>query len=167
MENQTDRRAFLKATAMSVAAGMAHDLSFADAPPESATPPGGTDLPILPNVEWNKAPCRFCGTGCHVQVGVRDGKVVAVTGDRQAAVNKGLLCVKGYHAGMILYGKDRLTTPLLRKDGELTPISWEEAIDTIARRINAAPDRFAFYGSGQWTIPEGYAANKFMKGGLS
>jgi nitrate reductase (cytochrome) len=167
MENQTDRRAFLKATAMSVAAGLAHDLTFADAPPESATPPGGTDLPILPNVEWNKAPCRFCGTGCHVQVGVRDGKVVAVTGDRQAAVNKGLLCVKGYHAGMILYGKDRLTTPLLRKNGTLTPISWEEAIETIASRINAAPDRFAFYGSGQWTIPEGYAANKFMKGGLS
>ena len=167
MENQTDRRAFLKATAMSVAAGMAHDLTFADVPPESATPPGGTDLPILPNVDWNKAPCRFCGTGCHVQVGVRDGKVVAVTGDRQAPVNKGLLCVKGYHAGMVLYGKDRLTTPMLRKNGKLTSISWEEAVDTIANRINAAPDRFAFYGSGQWTIPEGYAANKFMKGGLS
>ena len=131
------------------------------------SPPGGFNLPVLPDVTWDKAPCRFCGTGCHVQVGVKDGKVVAVTGDRQAEVNKGLLCVKGYHAGMILYGRDRLTTPLLRKNGELTPISWEEAIDTIAQRINAAPDRFAIYGSGQWTIPEGYAANKFIKGGLS
>lgn len=165
MDHQTDRRAFLKASAMAVATGLAHERAGAQQPP--ATPPGGSELPILPDVEWNKAPCRFCGTGCHVQVGVRGGRVVAVTGDRQAEVNKGLLCVKGYHAGMILYGKDRLTQPMLRKEGKLTPVSWDEAIDTIAHRINAAPERFAVYGSGQWTIPEGYAANKFMKGGLS
>jgi nitrate reductase NapA len=82
-------------------------------------------------------------------------------------VNKGLLCVKGYHVGHILYGKDRLTTPLLRRDGRMVPITWDEAIDTIAKRIHAAPGKFAFYGSGQWTVPEGYAANKFIKGGLS
>ena len=122
---------------------------------------------MLPDVKWDKAPCRFCGTGCHVQVGVKDGRVVAITGDRQAEVNKGLLCVKGYHVGHILYGKDRLTTPLLRKDGKLEPIAWDEAIDIIAKRILAAPAKFAMYGSGQWTIPEGFAANKFMKGGLS
>jgi nitrate reductase NapA len=98
---------------------------------------------------------------------VKDGRVVAVTGDRKAEVNKGLLCVKGYHAGLILYGPDRLTTPLLRRNGELTPIGWDAAIDTIARRILAAPGKFALYGSGQWTVPEGYAANKFMKGGLA
>ncbi|MEQ9408851.1 MAG: molybdopterin-dependent oxidoreductase [Fuerstiella sp.] len=167
MDSTTDRRAFLKASAMAAATSLAADRACAQPPGSTALPPGGDLLPVLPDVEWNKAPCRFCGTGCHVQVGVRDGRVVAVTGDRQAEVNKGLLCVKGYHTGMILYGKDRLTTPLLRKDGELTPISWEEALDTIAARINAAPDRFAFYGSGQWTIPEGYAANKFMKGGLA
>ena len=100
-------------------------------------------------------------------VGVKNDKVVAVTGDRQAEVNKGLLCVKGYHVGMVLYGADRLRTPLLRKNGELVPITWEEAIQTIAQRIHSAPQKFAFYGSGQWTIPEGYAANKLMKGGLS
>jgi nitrate reductase NapA len=76
------------------------------------------------------------------------------------------LCVKGYHVGGILYGQDRLVQPLLRKNGRLTPIEWSEAIDVIARRILAAPKQFAFYGSGQWTIPEGYAAQKFMKGGL-
>ena len=66
----------------------------------------------ISGVEWNKAPCRFCGTGCHVQVGVENGKVVAVAGDKDAEVNKGLLCVKGYHVGSALYGKDRLTQPL-------------------------------------------------------
>lgn len=151
---------------MAIAAGFAHERASAQQQ-DPVSPPGGDLLPILPGVVWDKAPCRFCGTGCHVQVGVKDGKVVAVTGDRQAPVNKGLLCVKGYHVGMILYGKDRLTQPLLRRDGALTPITWDEAIDIIAQRIHVAPDRFAIYGSGQWTIPEGYAANKLMKAGLS
>ena len=57
-------------------------------------------------ITWDKAPCRFCGTGCHVRVGVKDGKVVAIEGDQLAEVNKGLLCVKGYHVGLALYGKD-------------------------------------------------------------
>jgi nitrate reductase NapA len=118
-------------------------------------------------VTWDKAPCRFCGTGCHVQVGVSGGRVVAIAGDRKAAVNKGLLCVKGYHVGLALYGKDRLTQPLLKRDGKHVPIRWDEAIDIIARRIIKKPESFAFYGSGQWTIPEGYAAQKLMKAGLS
>ncbi len=152
------RRQFIKAAAMAAATSVV----------------GGSDytLPVLADepvqgVQWAKAPCRFCGTGCHVQVGVQGGKVVAVAGDRNAEVNKGLLCVKGYHVGSALYGKDRLTRPLLRDGDRYREISWEEAIRTIADRIEAAPDRFAFYGSGQWTIPEGYAAQKFMKGGLS
>jgi nitrate reductase NapA len=148
---------------MSAAIALANRASAAN----PVRPPGSLELPVLPNVEWNKAPCRFCGTGCHVMVGVSDDRVVAVTGDRQAEVNKGLLCVKGYHTGMILYGNDRLTTPLLRRKGELQPISWDRAIEIIADRILQDPAAFAMYGSGQWTIPEGYAANKFMKGGLS
>lgn len=155
------RRQFIRTAALGAATAVLQSRAPAQ------QPPGGVELPMLPDVTWNKAPCRFCGTGCHVQVGVTNGRVVAVSGDRQAEVNKGLLCVKGYHVGHILYGKDRLTTPLLRKDGRLVPISWDEAINTIAKRILAAPAKFALYGSGQWTVPEGYAANKFIKGGLS
>ncbi len=152
------RRDFIKASAMAAAAAVASGSTYS--------------LPILaaePNekIQWDKAPCRFCGTGCHVQVGVSKGKVVAVAGDMNAEVNKGLLCVKGYHVGSALYGKDRLTKPLLRDGEGYREISWDQAIQTIADRIEAAPERFAFYGSGQWTIPEGYAAQKFMKGGLS
>lgn len=152
------RRQFIKTSAMAVAVAIV----------------GGSDfsLPILAEdptsaLNWNKAPCRFCGTGCHVQVGVQDGKVVAIAGDKNAEVNKGLLCVKGYHVGAALYGKDRLTEPLLRDGDAYRKISWEAAIKIIADRIESAPERFAIYGSGQWTIPEGYAAQKFMKGGLS
>jgi nitrate reductase NapA len=159
----TDRRSFLKLTAMAAA-------TAALTPDAGARPP----VPVPDNrgrmgvgVRWEKAPCRFCGTGCHVQVGTQGGKVVAIAGALEADVNKGLLCVKGYHVGLALYGEDRLKQPWLRKNGQLEPISWDEAIGVIADRIMADPASFALYGSGQWTIPEGYAGNKLMKGGLS
>jgi nitrate reductase (cytochrome) len=162
-----DRRDFLRLSALATAStalglpGSARGQESGRALPLAANPPQ------IPGVTWDKAPCRFCGTGCHVQVGVKDDRVVAIAGDPQAAVNKGLLCVKGYHVGGILYGKDRLTEPQLRVNGRLETISWEKAIEIAAERIFKAPDKFAFYGSGQWTIPEGYAAQTLMKAGLS
>jgi nitrate reductase (cytochrome) len=158
-----ERRDFLKGAAMT-AATLAALRKAGASTPAAAEPTGASRM--TGDVRWQKAPCRFCGTGCHVQVGVREGKVVAIAGDQLAEVNKGLLCVKGYHVGLALYGKDRLTQPLLKRNGRQEPISWEEAIDIIARRIQQAPGAFALYGSGQWTIPEGYAANKFMRVGL-
>lgn len=157
------RRQFLKTTALAAATAVAAD-GFARSA-DAAQSPSARKMPG--GLTWDKAPCRFCGTGCHVQVGVEQGKVVAVQGDAQADVNKGLLCVKGYHVGGILYGKDRLQTPMLRQNGKLVPISWDKAIDVIADRAMADPAGFAIYGSGQWTIPEGYAAQKFSKGMLA
>lgn len=159
------RRELIKMSALAAATTAVHGLSQeAEAQvgiPDELRQRSGS------GVTWNKAPCRFCGTGCHVQVGTRKGKVVAIAGDQAAEVNKGLLCVKGYHVGLALYGKDRLTKPLLRKNGKQVPISWDQALDIMAKRVELDPKGFAFYGSGQWTIPEGYAAQKFMKGGLS
>jgi nitrate reductase NapA len=153
---RTDRRAFLKASAMAAAtAAMAAGV----AGPGFPLPVLGETRTDEQGVRWDKAPCRFCGTGCQVQVGVKEGRVVAIAGDLLADVNKGLLCVKGYHVGKVLYGTDRLTRPLVRKGDGYEPIAWNDAIDLIARKIRAAPDRFAFYGSGQWTIGEGAAAN--------
>jgi nitrate reductase NapA len=155
-----NRREFVKTTAMaaaSVAAGTSVS-EGASGPVEGKVDARG--------VRWQKAPCRFCGTGCHALVGVKGGRVVAIAGDRQAEVNRGLLCVKGYHVGLALYGRDRLTRPLLRQGDRQVPISWKRALEIIAQRIQRAPEAFAFYGSGQWTIAEGYAAQKLMKGGL-
>lgn len=154
--NPIQRRDFLKTSALAAATAAAGRAAGQSAPG-----------PLDGGIHWDKAPCRFCGTGCHVKVGVKDGKVVAIAGHPDAEVNKGLLCVKGYHVGGILYGKDRLTTPMLRTAGVLQPISWHKAIDVAARRIMANPAGFGFYSSGQSTIPEGYAAVKLMKGGLS
>jgi nitrate reductase NapA len=132
----------------------------------------------LPGVKWSKAPCRFCGTGCGVTVAVKDNRVVATHGDPQAEVNKGLNCVKGYFLSKIMYGNDRLTTPLLRmkngqyaKDGEFTSVSWDKAFDVMAEQFKRVlkekgPTAVGMFGSGQWTIWEGYAALKLMKGGF-
>jgi len=123
-------------------------------------------------LDWGKAPCRFCGTGCGVEVGVKDGKVMAVRGDQASPVNKGLLCVKGYHLPGFLYGEDRLTHPLRRKDdGSFEKISWDQALDLIAGEYQRAleqhgPESVAVYGSGQWTVFDGYAALKWVKGGM-
>lgn len=161
---EPNRREFLRTSAMTAASAVAVGTS-APAARALAMLEGGEDPQT--GVDWNKALCRFCGTGCHVQVGVKDGRVVGIAGDLKAEVNKGLLCVKGYHVGKILYGEDRLTKPMLRRGDGYVEISWDAAISLIAERIMAAPDRFGFYGSGQWTIGEGFAANKFMKAGLS
>ncbi|MEZ5289417.1 MAG: molybdopterin-dependent oxidoreductase, partial [Vicinamibacterales bacterium] len=128
-------------------------------------------------VRWDRGVCRFCGTGCGIQVGTRDDRVVAVKGDPDSPVNRGLLCVKGYANAQILYGADRLTTPQLRltdgaydNRGTLTPVSWERAFDEMARQFTRAhaelgPTGVAVMGSGQYTIQEGYAAAKLVKAG--
>ena len=129
-------------------------------------------------IVWTKGVCRFCGTGCGLSVGVKNGRVVATKGDPDAPVNRGLNCIKGYFNAKILYGKDRLTQPLMRrtngkfdKNGKFEPVSWEEAFDEMERQFRRAytklgPTGIAITGSGQYTIPEAYAASKFIKGGL-
>ena len=129
-------------------------------------------------IRWDKAPCRFCGTGCSVLVGTQKGRVVATQGDPDAPVNKGLNCIKGYFLSKIMYGEDRLTTPLLRmtdgkydKNGEFTPVSWDQAFDVMADKFKAAikekgPTSVGMFGSGQWTVWEGYAAAKLYKAGF-
>lgn len=154
---KSNRRNFLKQAALAAASGVLAGTM----PRELHAAAQGAD-----GLVWQKAPCRFCGTGCGVMVGVKDGRVVAVQGDLENPVNRGLLCAKGYHAGVALYGKDRLRTPMVRKNGVLAAVSWDEAIETIAKEILKTPETFAVYGSGQWTVTEGFTAMKFMKGGL-
>jgi len=124
------------------------------------------------DLTWDKAPCRFCGTGCGVEVGVKDGRVMAVRGDVASPVNRGLLCVKGYHLPAFLAGDDRLTHPLRRHpDGREERISWDEALDLVAAEYTrvlaeSGPEAVGVYGSGQWTVHDGYAASKWVKGGM-
>ena len=165
------RRAFMKANAAASAAAVA-----------------GVTLPTQAanliasskdaQINWDKAPCRFCGTGCSVLVGTKNGQVVATQGDPESPVNKGLNCIKGYFLSKIMYGTDRLKQPLLRmkngvyhKEGDFTPVSWDTAFDVMAEKWKAAlkkrgPTSVGMFGSGQWTVMEGYAASKMMKAGF-
>jgi nitrate reductase NapA len=163
-----DRRSFIKLNAAAAATAIAG----------VALPGRAANPPADPSVRWDKAPCRFCGTGCGVLVGVQDGRVVATQADPEAEVNKGLNCVKGYFLSKIMYGADRLKTPLLRmkdgkydKNGDFTPISWNAAFDLMAEKWKEAlkangPSAVGMFGSGQWTIWEGYAAVKLFKAGF-
>ncbi|MDU8926773.1 nitrate reductase catalytic subunit NapA [Alisedimentitalea sp. MJ-SS2] len=164
-----NRRDFIKANAVAAAAATA-----------GVTLPSGAAVAqdADDGIRWDKTACRFCGTGCSVLVGVKDGKVVATQGDPDAPVNRGLNCIKGYFLTKIMYGKDRLTTPLLRKtdgkfdkNGDFTEVSWEEAFQTMADKWVAArkakgPKGVGMFGSGQWTVWEGYAASKLLKAGF-
>jgi nitrate reductase NapA len=165
------RREFMKHTAAATAAAAA-GITLPASAQNLVTDRAATEL------KWSKAPCRFCGTGCGVNVGVKSGRVVATHGDVHAPVNRGLNCVKGYFLSKVLYGADRLTTPLLRKsngkydkNGDFEPVSWKEAFDVMAAHWkavlkNKGPTAVGMFGSGQWTIWEGYAANKLMKAGF-
>ncbi|RZS56730.1 periplasmic nitrate reductase subunit alpha [Sphaerotilus mobilis] len=162
------RRDFIRQSA-AAAAGSAAGISV-PTPAQTAAGEAG--------VKWSKAPCRFCGTGCGVNVAVKDNRVIATQGDVQAEVNKGLNCIKGYYLSKIMYGEDRLTAPLLRmkdgkyaKDGEFERVSWDTAFDVMAEQFKRAlkdkgPTAVGMFGSGQWTIWEGYAALKLMKAGF-
>ncbi|MFC2109043.1 molybdopterin-dependent oxidoreductase [Bacteroidota bacterium] len=161
----SNRRSFIKKmavlSAMTAAATMFPGILFAEEQ-ERGLPKGG-------NLDWKKAPCRFCGVGCGVLVGVEDGKAVAVKGDPKSPVNKGLCCVKGYHSVMSMYGKDRLTQPLVKKNGKYEKTTMKEALDLIASKMTETikdhgKDAVSIYGSGQWTIPDGYVASKLFKG---
>ncbi|MGZ5208542.1 MAG: nitrate reductase catalytic subunit NapA, partial [Sulfuricurvum sp.] len=123
--------------------------------------------------------CRFCGTGCGVMVATQNDKIIAVKGDPAAPVNKGLNCIKGYFLAKIMYGADRLTQPLLRvgangefsKKGKFQPVSWEKAFDVMSDKFKETyakngPKSVGVFGSGQYTIHEGYAALKLMKAGF-
>lgn len=160
------RRDFLRAIAAASAVTAAESLrpGFVSA--------GWTSSSALPeDVRWHKTPCRFCGVGCGLLVGVASGRAVAVKGDPASPVNKGLCCVKGYHTVQALYGKDRLTTALVRSNGRHVETPMREALDLVARKLGETIQRYgkdavALYGSGQWTIPDGYVASKLWKGGI-
>jgi nitrate reductase (cytochrome) len=165
------RRDYIKAKA-AITAAAAAQISLPAAAQQSLV--AGQDAKL----KWSKAPCRFCGTGCGVMVAVKDNRVVATHGDIKAEVNRGLNCVKGYFLSKIMYGQDRLNTPMLRmrngeyhKDGEFQPISWDRAFDEMAKvwkRVlkEKGPTAVGMFGSGQWTIWEGYAASKLMRAGF-
>lgn len=114
--------------------------------------------------------CSYCGVGCQMDLLVKNDKVVGVE-PANGPANNGLLCVKGKFAYEFINHPDRLTTPLIRRKGVLTPASWEEALDFVVEGIKrirdeSGPDSIAGFSSSRATNEDNYAFMKMMRVGI-
>ncbi len=116
--------------------------------------------------------CTHCGDGCKTTLGVRrsDTGMEIVRGDNRdkSGVNGDFLCIKGRYAFDFANHEDRLTQPLIRKDGRLTPATWEEAFELVGKRLAEIRDRdgggaIGVIGSNRTTNEESYLLQKFAR----
>jgi formate dehydrogenase major subunit len=117
---------------------------------------------------WTKTTCAYCGTGCEMNVGTRDGAIVSIRPALEAPVSKGHLCVKGRYAYNYISATDRITAPMIREKGNWTQASWQAAIDFSAAELKRifnqyGPQSVGVLGSARATNEENYLAQKFAR----
>ena len=120
--------------------------------------------------EYNrvKTTCPFCGTGCNFDLCTKDGKIVGVMSNPNSVVNGRSLCIKGRFGWDFVHNEKRLTSPLIKRNGEFVPASWDEALDLIATRLKETkekhgPNSFAALSSARCTNEENYLVQKFTR----
>ncbi len=118
-----------------------------------------------------KTTCPYCGCGCNFDLNVKDGKVIGVTSNETAEVNGRHLCIKGRFGYDFIHHEERLTTPLIKKDGQFVEASWEEALDLVAKKFNKIKrehggDALATLSSARCTNEDNYIMNKFTRAAL-
>ena len=160
------RREFLKRTAALTAASyVGINLPFKN---ENTSQASDAD-------SWHKGTCRLCGAGCRLELGVKNGKAVALRGISDSRTNYGYLCMKGmlFYKLMGYNNPDRLKKPLYRKSKKepFKEISWDEALNIAAKEFakavkNHGNNSVAYYGSGQALTEETYLFQKIFRGGL-
>jgi len=128
-------------------------------------------LDVRPPRRWELSPvrttCSYCGVGCQLDLWVHDGRIVNVTG-ADATPNFGSTCVKGRFGHSYVQASDRLTRPLIRRDGVFVEVTWDEALDEVARRLNEikaehGADAIGGLSSATCTNEENYLFQKFMR----
>jgi formate dehydrogenase alpha subunit len=112
--------------------------------------------------------CPYCGCGCTTHLFVRENKILRARGKPGKGINKGDLCAKGRFGFDFIYGGNRLTTPLIRKEGRHVPASWEEALTHIAKRLDIVrqehgADAIGALGSQRCTMEDNYMLQRFMR----
>ncbi len=117
--------------------------------------------------EWTKTICSYCGTGCEVSVGTREGKITSII-PSDGPSNHGHTCVKGRYAFDYVYADERITTPMIRREGKWEDASWDEAIKYITDKFTAisaehGPDSIGVLSSARGTNEENYVAQKFAR----
>ena len=112
--------------------------------------------------------CAYCGCGCGFYLEVLDGQVIDTIPCKTNPVSQGKLCIKGWNVHEFIQSPKRLTRPLVRKDGELVAVSWDEALDyTVAKmkgiKESHGGDALAFLTSARVTNEENYLFQKFAR----
>jgi predicted molibdopterin-dependent oxidoreductase YjgC len=112
--------------------------------------------------------CSYCGVGCQMHLHVKQGKVVKVTGVEETAPNYGSLCVKGRFGYDFIGSEERLTTPLIKENGNFRKASWDEALSFTAEKLGSikrknGPDAIGVLTSARVTNEDNYLANKFTR----
>jgi len=120
---------------------------------------------------WHKSTCPYCGFGCGLMIGVEQGKVVEVRGMKDHPANRGTTCSRPPNYPPIFTDNDRMTRPMIRHDGKLVPVSWDEVISKVATGFRGiiekyGPGTVAFYGGAINLTEEYYLMNKLMKGAI-
>ncbi len=116
------------------------------------------------DIKYVSTTCPYCGTGCGFNLVVRNGKVFDVAHWQRAPVNGGKLCPKGRYAHEFINSPDRLTKPLIKKDGRFVEATWDEAYDLIAERFGSyKPDEMACLSSARTSNEENYLMQKFAR----
>jgi formate dehydrogenase major subunit/formate dehydrogenase alpha subunit len=112
-----------------------------------------------------KTICPYCGVGCQLILDINNNRVTQVTPDRDGPANHGQACVKG-HFGIadFVHSPDRLTKPLIRRDGGFQDASWDEALDLIANQLKSfQPDEIAVIASAKCTNEDNYVLQKLAR----
>ncbi len=120
---------------------------------------------------WVKSPCGYCGVGCGLYIGVKDGKATYTKGDPKHEVNLGTLCPKGLSEHQMLYASNRVLYPKIKKGGELKDVTWQEAFSFTAKKFKEIQEKYGkgaigVISTGQLLTEEFYALGKFVQLGL-
>ncbi len=112
--------------------------------------------------------CTFCGTGCGIYLETAGNRIVGAYPSMSHPANKGKICVRGWHVHEVASSPDRLTSPLLRKNGRFQKVSWEEALGFVATRLKKirdqyGPDSIAFLDSPRCSNEEAYLLQKLAR----
>jgi predicted molibdopterin-dependent oxidoreductase YjgC len=112
--------------------------------------------------------CTYCGCGCGFYLEVLDGQVIDTIPCKTHPVSQGKLCIKGWNVHEFIQSPKRLTAPLVRKNGELVEVSWDEALDYTVSKLKSIKasdggDAIAFLTSAKVTNEENYLLQKFAR----
>jgi predicted molibdopterin-dependent oxidoreductase YjgC len=115
--------------------------------------------------------CSYCGCGCNLYLEVLDGQIIGTIPSKTSPVNRGKLCIKGWNIHEFIQSPKRLTKPLLRKNGGLEEVSWDEALDYTTSRLKEIKksnggDSIAFLASAKATNEENYLIQKFARAAI-